>query len=97
MTAGQTRDYLIANGSCGLPPTAKAYSLNATVIPSAALAFLTLWPTGQSQPFVSTLNSFDASIVSNAALLPSGSGGAISAYVTNATDLILDIDGIFAP
>jgi hypothetical protein len=97
MTARQTRDYLIANGSCGLPPTAKAYSLNATVVPSAALAFLTLWPTGQSQPFVSTLNSFDASVVANAALVPAGLGGAVSAYVTNATDLILDINGIFAP
>ena len=97
MAAGQTRDYPIANGTCGLPPTAKAYSLNATVVPGAPLAYLTLWPTGQSQPFVSTLNSFDASVVANAALVPAGLNGSVSAYVTNATDLILDVNGIFAP
>ena len=66
-------------------------------MPAAALAYLTLWPTGQSQPFVSTLNSFDASVVANAALVPAGSGGSVSAYVTNATDLILDVNGLFAP
>jgi hypothetical protein len=79
-----------------VPATTKAYALNATVVPSAFLGYLTLWPAGQPQPLVSTLNSFDASIVSNAAIVPTTTG-AISAFSTDTTDLILDINGYFAP
>ena len=97
MAAGQTRSYPVTSSGCGLPPTAKAYSLNATVVPSGPLAFLTLWPTGQSQPSVSTLNAFDGSVVSNAAIVPAGTSGSVTAFVTNLTDLILDVNGYFAP
>lgn len=45
--------------NCGFPATAKAYSLNATALPTGVLGYLTLWPTGQPQPFVSTLNATD--------------------------------------
>jgi hypothetical protein len=76
--------------------TTQAYSLNSTVVPHGSLGFLTLWPAGSLQPTVSTLNSIDASIVSNAAIVPT-STGAISAFSTNTTDLILDINGFFAP
>jgi hypothetical protein len=58
---------------------------------------LTTWPTGQPQPLVSTLNSYDGSIAANAALVPAGTGGAINVYVSNNTDLLIDIDGYFAP
>jgi hypothetical protein len=96
MIGGLSRIYPISNSACGLPATAKAYALNATVVPSGPLYYLTLWPTSQVQPFVSTLNS-DGTIVSNAALVPAGSNGSVSAYVMNLTDLILDVNGYFAP
>ena len=44
---------------------------------------------------VSTLNSFGGMVVANAAIVPAGAGGAVSVYVTDATDVILDIDGYF--
>src|ERR1041384_3069581 len=47
MAGGVSRDYPVISSSCGLPSTAKAYSLNATVIPRGALAFLSLWAAGQ--------------------------------------------------
>jgi len=97
MAGGQSRDYPITASACGLPSAARAYSLNATVLPRAALSYLTLWPTGQPQPFVSTLNAFDGSVVANAAIVPAGAGGSISAYVTDLSDLILDVNGYFAP
>ena len=97
MAAGQTRSYPVTSSGCGLPSAAKAYSLNATVVPSGPLAYLTLWPTGQSQPSVSTLNAFDGSIVSNAAIVPAGTSGSVTSFVTNLTDLILDVNGYFAP
>jgi hypothetical protein len=97
MSGGQSRGYPITTSSCGLPATAKAYSINATVVPRTPFGYLTLWPTGQSQASVSTLNSFDGSVVANAAIVPAGASGSISAYVTDITDLILDVNGYFAP
>ena len=98
LAANSTRSFPIATSACGIPATAVAYSLNATVVPAAALAYLTLWPTGQPQPYVSTLNSANGAVVANAAIVPAGSpNGAVSAYASDQTDLILDIDGYFAP
>lgn len=93
--AGTTRNFVISN-ACGIPAQAAAFSLNVTAIPRmGALGFLTVWPAGQARPTVSTLNSPDGSVLANAALLPAGSGGAISAYATNDADLVLDINGYF--
>ncbi|HXN46297.1 MAG TPA: fibronectin type III domain-containing protein, partial [Bryobacteraceae bacterium] len=95
MTADSTRSFAIPQSGCGIPDTAQAYSLNVTVVPRGALSYLTLWPEGQARPLVSTLNSFGGTVVANAAIVPAGSGGAVSVYVTNPTDVILDIDGYF--
>ncbi len=81
-------------GNCDIPTTAAAYSLNLTVVPHGPLGYLTIWPTGAAQPTVSTLNS-DGRIKANAAIVGAGTGGAVSVYVTNTTDLLLDIDGYF--
>jgi hypothetical protein len=97
MNAGETRSFALPTSSCGIPSNATAYSLNATVVPNGPLGYLTLWPALQTQPLVSTLNSPDGRIKANAAIVPAGWAGAISAYVTNATDLIIDVNGYFAP
>jgi hypothetical protein len=97
MAAGQSRAYPMNSSPCGIPATAKAYSLNATVVPAANLGFLSLWPVGVAQPTVSTLNSLDGTTVANAALVPAGTNGAIDAMATDPADLILDINGYFAP
>jgi hypothetical protein len=92
-----TRLLPLLAGNCGLPASARAYSLNATVVPPGPLSYLTLFPAGATQPVVSTLNSFDGVIVANAAIVPGGNGGAINAFVTDRTDLVLDLNGYFAP
>ena len=97
MSAGQTRAFNIPQSACGIPSNAAAYSLNVTVLPSKTLGYLTIWPTGQNQPNVSTLNSPDGRIKANAAIVPAGTNGAVSVYVTDATQVILDIDGYFLP
>jgi hypothetical protein len=48
-------------------------------------------------PAVSTLNDLSGAIVANAAIVPAGSAGAISVFVYDATDLVIDINGYFAP
>jgi hypothetical protein len=97
LAAGATRAIPVPSGACGIPVTAAAYSVNATVVPHEPLGLLSLWPAGQSQPGVSTLNSYTGTVVANAAIVPAGTGGAINAYVSNATDLVIDINGYFAP
>ena len=97
MAAGQTRSFTIPASSCNIPAAAQAFSLNVTVVPAATLGYLTIWPTGNTQPYVSTLNSLNGAILANAAIVPAGTGGAVSVYVTDATDLIIDINGYFAP
>ncbi len=98
MSGGQTRDFPVPTSSCNLPADATAYSLNVTAVPGENfLGYLTTWPSGQPQPVVSTLNSFTGAIVANAALVPAGSNGAISVFVTQQADVILDTNGYFAP
>ena len=96
---GQTsRDFAIPNGACNIPSTAEAYSLNVTVVPRPTLGYLTVWPTGQTQPKISTLNSPDGRVKANAAIVPAGTPNqSISVFVTDNTDVILDIDGYFVP
>ena len=93
-----TRPFPLSQGGnpCNLPSTAVAYSLNVTVVPITALGYLTIWPTGEGQPVVSTLNSPDGRIKANAAVVPAGTpSGSVSIYVTDTTNVILDIDGYF--
>jgi DNA-binding beta-propeller fold protein YncE len=83
---------------CGAPSQSLAYTLNATVVPPGGLGYLTLWPDGQDQPTVSTLNAHDGAVTSNMAIVPAGTDGKIDAYAGNGTtNLILDISAFFAP
>lgn len=97
LSAGVPRNFNMAGSGCNLPSTAQALSLNVTAVPPGALAFLTLWPAGQTQPVVSTLNSFDGQVVPNAAIVPVGTAGAITAFASNDTDVVIDVNGYFAP
>jgi hypothetical protein len=97
IAGGATRSFTIPNSACGVPSTAQAYSLNVAVVPAGPLGYVTVWPASQIQPFASTLNSLDGRVKSNAAIVPSGTGGAINVFASNATDLVLDINGYFVP
>ena len=97
IAGGTSRSFPIPQGSCSIPATAAAYSLNVTAVPSSSLGYLTIWPTGEPIPLVSTLNSPDGRIKANAAIVPGGYQDAVSVYVTNTSQVILDIDGYFEP
>jgi hypothetical protein len=74
------------------------YVLNATVVPSAPLWVLTLYPDGITKPVVSTLNSYDATVTSNMAIVSAGTDGEFDAYAEGGpTQLILDLAGAFMP
>jgi uncharacterized repeat protein (TIGR03803 family) len=84
-------------GSCGTLPSAAAFSMNVSVVPNGSLGYLTVWPAGRSRPLVSTLNSLDGRIKANAAIIPAGAGGDISVFATDTTNVIVDVNGYFAP
>jgi hypothetical protein len=97
LAAYTNRNFPIQSSSCGIPATAQAYALNMTAVPQGPLGFLSTWPTGQSYPGVSTLNSPNGDVIANAAIVPAGAGGAITVVSGNPTDIIIDIVGFFAP
>jgi hypothetical protein len=86
----------VVGSVCAPPANAKAYVFNATVVPPGPMPYLTLWPNGEGQPTVSTLNARDGFITSNMAIVPTNNGS-IDAYAAGLTQLILDISGYFAP
>ena len=72
--------------------------MNVTVVTQGSLGYLTIWPTGEGQPVVSTLNSPDGRTKANAVIVPAGTpSGSLSIFVTNTTNVILDINGYFIP
>jgi hypothetical protein len=97
LAGGVGRAFPVQSSACGIPSTAKAYSLNITAVPHGSLGYLTAWPSGQAQPVVSTLNATTGTVTANAAIVPAGSSGDISLYVSDTADAILDVNGYFAP
>jgi hypothetical protein len=70
--------------------------VSATVVPPGPLGFLTLWPQGQSQPGVATLNAVDGAVTSNMAIVPTANGS-ISSFSSNPVHLVMDVLAYFAP
>jgi hypothetical protein len=98
LEAQSTRSFPILDSSCGVPSIAEAYSLNFAVIPKGStLGFLAAWPVGQPQPPVASLNDPTGTVVANAVLISAGPGGAVDVFTTDSTDLVIDINGYFAP
>ena len=84
-----------ANPACFVPDFATAYALNVTVVPHGPMGYITLWPDGQTQPVVSTINSYNGEIKAVAAIVAAGDNSSIDMFTTDTTDLVLDIMGYF--
>jgi len=93
--AGITRRAGAGLRACGVPANAAAYAFNVTVVPQGSLSYLTAWPTGQTQQFVSTLNSLDGTVIANAAIVPPGPAArrVTPAMEAGITDHIWEIGG----
>jgi hypothetical protein len=96
IAGGAFRNLNPAGGACSIPTPSGtiAYALNITAIPHGPLGFLTVWPAGELQPTVSTLNS-DGRAKANAAIVAGGAGGEISVFASNTADVIVDVNGYF--
>jgi hypothetical protein len=97
MPGGVPRNFTIT-GRCGIPSSAQAVSFNFTVVSPAGSGFLLVFPQGGVQPTVSTLNYTAGQVVANAAVVPLGATGAITAIPgVSGFDLLIDVNGYYAP
>ncbi|MGZ5382277.1 MAG: hypothetical protein ACXWFQ_10465, partial [Thermoanaerobaculia bacterium] len=87
---------------CSVPGTAKAVSINITVVSPSADGFFFVWPAGGAVPGVSTIN-FNAGepAIANGAIVPLAvstpdlSGAYGTALGTGNAHVVLDVTGYF--
>lgn len=96
MLAGQTRRFHFPSNPHCTVPVAAAYSVTITVVPPAALGFLTAWPGGQARPNVSSINSFGGRVLANSVIVPAAIDGSIDVFVSDRADFLVDINGYYA-
>jgi hypothetical protein len=87
---------MASSAVCTVPAGAVAYSLNIAVIPlGTTMRWLTAWDTGSPEPHAATLVDYTGVITSNSAVVPAGTNGSINVFVTDATDVAIDINGYY--
>jgi hypothetical protein len=96
LKAVSSREFYPA-AACDVPPTARAYVLNVTAAPLGPLPAVTLYPAGTPLPETGTLHSPGGQTVANMALVAPGANGAVTAFASAPTHLVLDLAGYFAP
>ena len=82
-------------GRVGVPANAGAVALNVTVAFAATNGFITVFPCGAPLPTASNLNYKTAQTIANAVVAKVGAGGAVCFFTEGATDLIVDVTGVF--
>jgi hypothetical protein len=101
--ASETRTYALStNPACPGFPAASSiagYSVNITVTQTAGTGFVTGYPSGTSLPMVSSVNFVGADqTISNAAIVPAGTGGnagKIDVFASQQTHVIIDVNGYY--
>ncbi|MEY2415871.1 MAG: hypothetical protein QOH53_1205, partial [Ilumatobacteraceae bacterium] len=92
--AGSTLELVVA-GRGGVPADAAAVALNVTVAEPIGSGFVTVYPCGSTQPLASNLNYIKGAVVPNAVMAQIGTGGKVCLFVSNETQLIVDVNGYF--
>jgi hypothetical protein len=92
---GTKRDVAVG-GVAGVPANAGAVVLNVTVTGTTGASYLSIWPAGQSQPTVSSLNWTPGQTIPNAVTVKLGAGGKISVFnLSGNVDVIADVAGYY--
>ncbi len=97
LVAGADRTFPVG-GVCGIPPTARALSVNLTVTAPTVPGFLTLFPSGGASPLASTINFRASQTRSNNAIVTLGPDGGIvvrAGMASGGVHLIVDVNGYF--
>ena len=95
--AGGASRNLAIGGTCGVPASARAVSLNLTVTQATAAGHLRVYASGQALPTSSAINYLAQQTRANNCLAPVGTGAVLAVYAglpTGATvHLIVDVSG----
>ncbi len=97
LAAGASRTFVLVN-QCGIPATARALSLNATVAGPTAPGYLTLYPGGTIRPTTSTVTYGVGRTRADHSIVSLGASGDLAVFCGQASgkvDLILDVGGYF--
>jgi hypothetical protein len=99
VVAGTDRTFTMVGGTCGVPATAQAVSLNVTVTQPTAPGNVRLFPAGGAVPNASTINYTAGLTRANNAVIGLGAAGELTARCqpSGSTHLVLDVNGYFAP
>ena len=81
----------------GVPSDATAVVLNVTAVNPAAPGYLTVFPSGATQPLASNLNYTVAEVVPNLVEVGIGSDGEVSIYSSAQSNVVVDLEGYVAP
>ena len=85
-------------GACSTIPSAAALLLTVNFQVSSQMAYLTVYPDDASLPTTSTVVAYyNGHFYVNTALVPTGSDGGIKVYAQYAGNVVIDINGYFAP
>jgi hypothetical protein len=83
-------------GTCGIPASARALSLNVTVTGSTSGGYIRLYPAYTALPVSSVINYTPAKTIANNAILSLGGGGFTAHLDSNGSvNLIVDVNGYF--
>jgi Calx-beta domain-containing protein len=97
LSPGADRTFTLV-GVCGIPPTAKAVSVNLAVTQPSAQGNVRLYPGGSALPNVSAINYVAGQTRANNAIVLLGAGGQVVAHSVQGfgtVHLILDVNGYF--
>jgi hypothetical protein len=89
---------VMVTGYCGIPATAKAVSLNVTVVSPTAGGHLRLYASGAARPGTSSINYTANQTRANNAVVSLGADGALMVYVSQpsgTTHIVIDVNGYF--
>jgi hypothetical protein len=83
----------------GIPAGATAAVFNVTVVNPQGAGFLTVFPQGASQPFVSNLDYTAGQVTANRVIVPLSTSGVtpgyISVYSSSRADVVVDVSGYY--
>lgn len=97
LNANTSRAFTVA-GTCGIPETAKAISVNVTATGANYAGALVLYPANVGVPQTSTINYSAGQTRANNAIMPLSTTGALGVYCSQAAGtahFILDVNGYF--
>jgi hypothetical protein len=94
LKAGEVVEMPIA-GKTGVPADASAAVLNVTAVGPGGNGYLTVWPCGIPNPGTSSLNYTAGQDTPNLVVSKIGTGGMVCVFTSEATDVLIDLNGYF--